>query len=200
MKLKYFLRGLGVGVVFGALIMLVAYMTSGGYKLSDEEVIKRAEKLGMVMEESTIPAISDDDTEEATEEVTDKPTTSEENVSEDMTVTEEEPLSEESKDDTEEELTEEVTEEEEADEPVTTAEEVLSGDGTSATIEVVSGMSSYEIAQLLEDAGIIEDAADFDSYLNSNGYSTQLKINTYTFDSSMTYEEIAKALIKEDAE
>lgn len=200
MKLKYFLRGLGVGVVFGALIMLVAYMTSGGYKLSDEEVIKRAEKLGMVKEESSIPAISDEDTEEAMDESTDEPTTSEEATTEDMAQTEEEPVSEEVVDDTTEELTEEVTTEATTEEPVTTAEDVLSGDYTTATIEVVSGMSSYEIAQLLENAGIIEDAADFDSYLNANGYSTQLKINTYTFDSNMTYEEIAEALIKEDAE
>lgn len=190
MKLKYFLRGLGVGVVFGALIMLVAYMTSGGYKLSDEEVIKRAEKLGMVMEESSVPEINDEDTEEKDDIMTEKPTTSEE------IVTEDEPVSEEVTDDVTEEPTTEATTEE----PITTAEDVPSGDYTTATIEVVSGMSSYDIAQLLENAGIVDSASDFDTYLNANGYSTQLKINKYTFNSNMTYEEIAEALIKEDAE
>ncbi len=193
MKLKYFLRGLGVGVVFGTLIMLVAYMTSGGYKLSDEEVIKKAEKLGMVMEESTIPDIDDEDTEENDDKLTEKPTTSEE------IITENEPVSEEVTDDITEEITEEITTEATTEEAVTT-EDVPSGDYTTATIEVVSGMSSYDIAQLLENAGIVDSASDFDTYLNANGYSTQLKINKYTFNSNMTYEEIAEALIKEDAE
>ena len=40
MKLKYFLRGVGVGIIFGSLIMLVAYLTSGAGKLSDEEKVR----------------------------------------------------------------------------------------------------------------------------------------------------------------
>ncbi len=192
MNLKYFIRGLGVGIVFGTLIMLVAYMTSGGYKLSDEEVIKKAEKLGMVMEESPVPEL--EDTEEQTTESDLEDTT----VESAFTTTTEQP-----KEDTEQSVTEEevVTTEEQTTEDVTTEEKTTekpSGDYITATIEVVSGMGSYEIAKLLEDADIIEDAADFDAYLNSNGYSTKLEIDTYTFSSDMTYEEIAKALIKAD--
>ena len=48
MKRKYFVRGLGVGILFGALIMFAAYMTSGKNRMSDEDVIKRAQELGMV--------------------------------------------------------------------------------------------------------------------------------------------------------
>ena len=48
MKKKYFVRGLGIGIIFGALIMLAAYLTSGKGSLSDEEVMKRAQELGMV--------------------------------------------------------------------------------------------------------------------------------------------------------
>ncbi|MBE5945969.1 MAG: endolytic transglycosylase MltG [Lachnospiraceae bacterium] len=184
MKLKYFLRGLGAGTVFATLIMLVAYMLSGGYKLTDEEIIKKAEKLGMVMEEKEpLPTTS----EESNDETEKLPETTE-TITEDMS--------------SENEITEgastesEVTTQEE-EEPETTS--APDGSYVEATIEVVSGMSSYEIAQLLQEVGIIDDAADFDAYLNQNGYSTQLKINTYTFNSDMTYEDIAEALIKEDA-
>ena len=47
MKRKYFVRGLGVGILFGALIMFAAYMTSGKNRMSDEDVIKRAQELGL---------------------------------------------------------------------------------------------------------------------------------------------------------
>lgn len=189
MKLKYFLRGLGAGTVFATLIMLVAYMLSGGYKLTDEEIIKKAEKLGMVMEEKEpLPTTSEESNDE-TEKLPETTETITEDMSSENEITEGETTEGAS---TESEVT---TQEEE--EPETTS--APDGSYVEATIEVVSGMSSYEIAQLLQEVGIIDDAADFDAYLNQNGYSTQLKINTYTFNSDMTYEDIAEALIKEDA-
>lgn len=47
MKLRYYLRGLGIGIVITALLM---GLTKGGAKetLSDDEIIARAEALGMV--------------------------------------------------------------------------------------------------------------------------------------------------------
>ena len=85
MKRKYFVRGLGVGVLFGALIMFAAYMTSGKNRMSDEDIMKRAQELGMVKkseyvlesdvssEETTTEHIT---TEAATEETTtEAPTT-----------------------------------------------------------------------------------------------------------------------------
>lgn len=51
MKLKYYLRGVGVGIILTTLILTISYRANGGAKLSDEEIIKRAEKLGMVMQD-----------------------------------------------------------------------------------------------------------------------------------------------------
>lgn len=45
MKLKYYLRGLGVGIVVTAVILTIANHL--GNKMSDEDIIKRAAKLGM---------------------------------------------------------------------------------------------------------------------------------------------------------
>lgn len=49
MKLKYYLRGLGIGIVVTAVILTIANHL--GNKMSDEDIIKRAAKLGMVMKE-----------------------------------------------------------------------------------------------------------------------------------------------------
>ncbi|HBI73185.1 MAG TPA: hypothetical protein DDY59_08355, partial [Lachnospiraceae bacterium] len=45
MKLKYYMRGLGIGILLTTLLFALS-----GYqkKLSDQEIIERAEKLGMV--------------------------------------------------------------------------------------------------------------------------------------------------------
>lgn len=55
MKLKYFLRGLGMGIVFSAVFL----MFMGGAKkeaLTDEEIIMRASLLGMVKAEDALTA------------------------------------------------------------------------------------------------------------------------------------------------
>ena len=50
MKLRYYLRGLGVGILVTAVIMTVAL--SKKQPMTDDEVIKRAKELGMI--ENTI--------------------------------------------------------------------------------------------------------------------------------------------------
>ena len=46
MERKYYLRGLGIGIVMTAIIMGIAL--SGNHKMTDEEIIARAKELGMV--------------------------------------------------------------------------------------------------------------------------------------------------------
>ncbi|MBQ8413406.1 MAG: hypothetical protein IJX12_07375 [Lachnospiraceae bacterium] len=184
MKLKYFLRGLGAGIIFGALIMLAAYMTSGAYKMSDEEIIERAEALGMVKSESSILSSSEDDKENLEDSKS-----SEEAVKDDTKDTEE--LTSE---DTEEPTTEEPTTEATTEATTTEATTEEAPSATNKTIKVVSGMSSYEVSVILKDAGIITDAGDFDSYLNSHGYSTRIEVGEFECNADMTYEELAKIL------
>ena len=55
MKRKYYLRGLGLGILITALVFTIA----GPKELSDEEIINRAEKLGYVKEEDASLGIKD---------------------------------------------------------------------------------------------------------------------------------------------
>jgi len=52
MKLKYYLRGLGTGIVVTALILGISYGLSGDKTMTDEEVLARAKQLGW--SESTV--------------------------------------------------------------------------------------------------------------------------------------------------
>ena len=75
MRLKYYLRGLGIGVLVTTIILTIA--GNKGNKISDEEIKRRAEKLGMVMkEEQTLfpEKNTEGSTEESTEKETEKPT------------------------------------------------------------------------------------------------------------------------------
>ena len=47
MNLKYFLRGIGVGMIITAILLGVSYQS----KMSDEAIILKAKKLGMVFED-----------------------------------------------------------------------------------------------------------------------------------------------------
>lgn len=51
MRFKFYLRGCGLGILFTSIVLTVAFHTRGVKEISDEEVIRRAEALGMVMAE-----------------------------------------------------------------------------------------------------------------------------------------------------
>ena len=53
MKLKYYMRGIGIGVLVTTIILVIAFAFSGN-NMSDEEIINRAKKLGMVESSKTM--------------------------------------------------------------------------------------------------------------------------------------------------
>lgn len=177
MKLKYYLRGLGVGIVVTAVILTIANHL--GNKMSDEDIIKRAAKLGMVMkeDESLFPPTEPETT-------TPEPTSPSPAEQDTTAVKPAEP----------ETTTPEPTE------PETTtpvpAEPQTSGIVIhTATITVTSGMYSEAVSQKLEEAGIVKNWREFNEYLTSNGYSERLQTGTHSFNSEMGYNEIAEILV-----
>jgi hypothetical protein len=51
-KLKYYLRGLGLGIIITTLILTVSVRVRGGI-MTDDKVIERAAELGMVIPEES---------------------------------------------------------------------------------------------------------------------------------------------------
>lgn len=66
MKLKYYLRGLGIGIIVTTVILTVRFSFYKP-KITDEEVMTRAAQLGMVMPEENIIAEDTQETEEKQE-------------------------------------------------------------------------------------------------------------------------------------
>ncbi|MCI6241370.1 MAG: hypothetical protein SO015_04555 [Wujia sp.] len=187
MKKKYFVRGLGIGIIFGALIMLAAYLTSGKGSLSDEEVMKRAQELGMVKKSEYVLDSEVTSEETTTEAVTTEASVATEKATEEATT--EAPGTTEKA--TEEAATEAATTEKATTEAATTEQTDAK---TKATITVSGGMSSETISSLLENAGLVDSASKFNSFLVQNGYDKKLETGSFDISGGMTYEEIARIL------
>lgn len=69
-----------------------------------------------------------------------------------------------------------------------------SSQGTTYSIDITEGTATPEIAEKLVDAGIIEDADAFTSFMEERDYSRYIQIGQATVTSSMTLQEIAEAV------
>jgi len=203
-KIKYYLRGIGVGLLLGVIIMYAAMVTFGYEKKSDDEDTKTVvendvnkgkteaqttekvtEKVTTEVKTEKVTTEKTDTTAEVTTEATTEPTTAATTEATTETTTE-------ATTETTTEVTTETTEatSEKTEEPTT---EKPSQDDT-VTIVIESGMISTDVAEMLQDAGIIDDYKDFDRWLDATGYSTIIRVGEFIFHKGMTYEEIAEVL------
>lgn len=189
MKRKYYLRGIGVGILFATIVLFTAYSISGGKELSDEEIMKRAEELGMVKSESVLDHLTkpaEQDTDTASEQ--DSANSSEASETVGTTGDEDTDVSE-----TENSDTEASTSNEQSDTEASTAESSESGDTVTITVE--NGMSALDVGNILQQEGVIEDSMDFAKYMMKNGYSYKVLIGEYQIAKDADYETIAKILM-----
>lgn len=204
--LKYYLRGLGIGIVVTTLILTVVFNLRG--KLSDSQIKERAAKLGMIMPESTEDSIFDKTTSDKENQTPDK-TTADEHLT-DKETTPEPTTEEQTPEPTAEEQTPEPTDEEQTTEPTTpepTTEEQTPEPTTeeqppeppvvnSVSIEIRSGMYSEAVSRLLFESGIIPNAAEFNLYLENNGYAERIATGSFTVSSDMSYEQLARIITR----
>ena len=165
MKLKYYLRGLGIGMIVTALILGISFSHRQGQEtLTDDQIRERAEQLGMVdSSELTLAALQNSVQQQAQESTAE----------------------------TETGAVSETTAEPETTVPETIAEsEVLQ----AVTITVKKGASSGSVSSQLQEAGLVEDAKAFDKYLCNNGYSRSINPGTYEIVPGTSEEDIAKII------
>lgn len=202
MKLKYYLRGLGIGMAVTALILGISFSGRQGQEmqtLTDEQIRERASELGMVdSSELTLAALASSaaQTPEATiePEAAAEPemTTDPEATAEPKATTEPEATAE-PKMTTEPEVT---TEPKMTTEPEATAEPELitAPEQSQTTITIKKGSDSGSVSRMLYEAGLVENAKAFDNYLCNNGYSRSINPGIYEIAPGTSEEEIAKII------
>ena len=206
MKLKYYLRGLGIGMAVTALILGISFSGRQGQEaqtLTDEQIRERASELGMVdSSELTLAALQNSAQPQTTlePEVTEEPeataepetTTEPEATAEPETTTEPEATAEPEMT-TEPEVTAEpeMTTEPEA----TEAPELITApEQSQTTITIKKGSDSGSVSRQLYEAGLVENAKAFDNYLCNNGYSRSISPGIYEIAPGTSEEEIAKII------
>lgn len=192
MKLRYYMRGLGIGIVVTAILMSVT-LDGKTEKLTDAEIIERAEALGMEQKyETTVLAdtVSEnemEETEPVAEETGESDMEEVENIQPQEIETDlEDPPSEEDA-----QVSEEEASGEESDTEEQTPEQEI---GETVQITVQGGDGSQTVARKLMEAGLIKDAQAYDRYLCSKGYDKRICTGTHTIPVGATDEEIAKII------
>lgn len=210
MRMKYYLRGMGIGVMGTVLIFMVALIF---YKpnLSDDDVIKRAEALGMVMaddkgtiseaqsaedESDDVLHFGDDeaapaDTEVAANDTDANSDTASSDAAPQMTNKPEYtvPLSEDVED-----ANATTASDNGSSGNVASADSSSSASQNAGKITIAGGESSETISQKLYKADLIDNADDFNSYLVSHGYDRTLQNGEFSIPEGSTYEDISKII------
>ena len=210
-KNKYYMRGIGVGIMVCALILIISRINTKA-EISDEEIISRARALGMVesgdqsLTEATGVAGADTDTEPSEEAyvspvvIDDTEPTKTPQVT-DPVVTEEpdndhdtEPVTEPSESPEPSPEPEPEPEPEITPDPQPSEEDPALTDLVYVTLTIYSGNSSDTVARRAEELGLVTNYKEFDSYLVSNGYANRIRVGSFEIPLGASYEYIAKAI------
>ena len=218
MKLRYYLRGIGLGIIVAAAICICASVRNG--KMSDEQVKIRAAELGMTEGGTVLSEISAAEESAVVPEVEQIAKHEEESKEAQVTPVIEEIQSEEStasvvvitstEEDTKEEVKAEEPKKEEPKKEDVKAEEpkkeepkkeepkkeetkpVASGD--TITIVVEKGNGSDAVARKLAQAGLVPDAVAYDVWLCQNGYDRKISAGTHVIPKGASNEQIAQII------
>lgn len=194
MKLKYYLRGLGIGMIVTALILGISFSSrqeQASQPMTDDQIRERAAELGMVdSSELTLAALQNsakqqaESTPEETTEIQEQKEITGEATEETETNAEPQEMQ------TETAEPETTASPEPAAEPETTAAEQTQ----TAGITINRGADSGSVSRQLYEAGLVENAKAFDNYLCNNGYSRSINPGTYEIAPGTSEEEIAKII------
>lgn len=206
MKIRYYLRGLGLGILVTAIFFMVSGKNS--QPMSDEMIKARAKELGMSesvvlselsMQEETVVETTEEITTEA-ESVVEQ--TKEESLATEETVTEEavseeaaseEAIIEESEEEPVVEVVSQPSNEEES-EQESESQANTTSNTEPVTITVNRGEGSDTVSRRLQEAGLVADAHEYDKYLMANGYDKRIGVGEHVIPAGATWEDIAKIL------
>lgn len=199
MRLKYYLRGLGLGIIFAVFIMMVGYRNHGS-SMSDSQIIEKAKALGMVETEDSSGMKTDNKTDGKTDKKIDS---SEPDTSIADTSTAEDTQT--GTDNTDADNTTDTADADTTAPSDAAATDLAASDaaGTDAaqpqqnttfTITVGGGDTCRMIAERLQTAGIIDDAEKFRVYMGQKGVDQFIADGSHEIPYGASYDDIINIL------
>ena len=166
MKLKYYLRGLGIGIIVTTIILGSCFSMQKP-KMTDAQIIEKASQLGMIMPEQDSAV----DTETETTEPEETQQKNEQQVA-----------------------TEEIQQETEQQTEVPKEQETEEAQQEPFTLVVNRGDVCRTMCENLAANGVIDDSEGLRKYLSEVGYASFISAGTYQIPYHASYEEITKIL------
>lgn len=171
MKLKYYLRGLAIGIMVTTIILMIGFARNKN-TLSDDEIIARAKQLGMIMPEEQENSAGATDTQLEDTQLPD---------GEDVSQGEQEGQAAGN------------NQGEDTQEPENGTGSTDGQDG-SFRLTIKRGDVCRTVCETLAENGVIEDAEALRKYLFEIGYASNLSTGDYDVPYGLSMEDVAKVL------
>ena len=198
MKLKYYLRGMGIGIIVTTVILMIVFALHKNETLTDDQIRERAAALGMVMPDalSDSEKLSNPVEDDGNDTASDEAAASDQKDAADAQTPAAKPQTN-GKD-----TSQNVGKSDQADQTDKsdqTDQADKSDKNNVETIEqvelsIVGGEYSDDVCKKLKRAGVIDDADDFNKYLSEGGYDSLIQPGTYIIPKDADYDTIIKMI------
>ncbi len=189
MRLKYYLRGLGLGIIFAVIIMMIGFHDNK-QSMSDTEIIEKAKTLGMVEAKNISGTVADEYNSEKTDS-----SAANSDASSQKAETEQDSQMQDSQ--TAQEDTQQEDTQQEATQPAADAkqETVEPQDAvTTYTISVTSQDTCRTIAEKLKALNLVDDAEQFRIYMGQKGADHFIADGEHVIPQGASYDDIITIL------
>lgn len=178
MKVKYFLRGLGIGILVTTLLLFAGARKNVQESMTDEQIMQRAKQLGMLRKDEVSDFKMDQNLDNMKETINASP----------------------SPEPTKKAEVSEKENQEKAEPSVSPAKkpeakkEKKKEDVQTISIKIEPGMVSQSIARYLYQKNVIGSAADFNTYMKEHNVTDKLRAGEFEIPIDATYEEIVEII------
>ena len=179
MRLKYYLRGLGLGIIFAVIIMMIGFHDNK-QSMSDTEIIEKAKTLGMVEAKNISGTVADEYNSEKTDS-----SAANSDASSQKAETEQDSQMQDSQtaqEDTQQEATQPAADVEPQDAV------------TTYTISVTSQDTCRTIAEKLKALNLVDDAEQFRIYMGQKGADHFIADGEHVIPHGASYDDIITIL------
>lgn len=189
MRLKYYLRGLGLGIIFAVIIMMIGFH-GNKQSMSDTEIIEKAKTLGMVEAKNISGTVAD----EYNSEKTDSSAANSDDSSQKAETEQDSQMqdSQTAQEDTQQEDTQQEDTQPAADAKQETVEPQDAV--TTYTISVTSQDTCRTIAEKLKALNLVDDAEQFRIYMGQKGADHFIADGEHVIPQGSSYDDIITIL------
>lgn len=173
MRLKYYLRGLGLGIIFAVIIMMIGFHDNK-QSMSDTEIIEKAKTLGMVEAKNISGTVADEYNSEKT----------------DSSAANSDASSQKAETEQDSQMQDSQTAQEDTQQETVEPQDAV----TTYTISVTSQDTCRTIAEKLKALNLVDDAEQFRIYMGQKGADHFIADGEHVIPQGASYDDIITIL------